>query len=112
MKMKLFFCLMAGLWLISGCSKGGANPSDSTTLEEEVVAIYKGLYRHPCSGHWFTEVNGNRIFFASSEWEAGSFGTDVPLQVTFELLPTEQLSCTILPVPDNFRHIRILSVVE
>jgi|GEM_PF-5156320 hypothetical protein len=108
MKMKLFFYLVGGLCLAVSCNKGGTTPSDST--EEEVIAVYKGLYRHPCSGHWFTEVNGGRIFFASSEWDAGSFETGVPLQVTFELLPTEQLSCNILPVPDNFRHIRILSV--
>jgi len=108
MKLKLFFWLMAGLCLVSACNAGGTNPSDST--EEEVIAIYKGLYRHPCSGHWFSELNGERTFFASAEWDAGSFETDVPLTVTFELLPTEQLSCTILPVPENFRHIRILSV--
>ncbi|MDZ4678793.1 MAG: hypothetical protein SH848_13650 [Saprospiraceae bacterium] len=71
---------MAGLCLVSGCNKGSANPLGSTALEEEVIAVYKGLYRHPCSGHWFTEVNGDRTFFASSEWESGNFETDVPLR--------------------------------
>lgn len=112
MKMKLFCCLMVLLGLGTSCDKGGNNLSDTVALEDEVLAVYKGLYRHPCSGHWFTEVNGDRTFFASSEWDAGSFETGVPLHVTYELLPIEQLSCNILPVPDNFRHIRILSVEE
>ncbi|NUO01278.1 MAG: hypothetical protein HUU01_11750 [Saprospiraceae bacterium] len=110
MKRSVILYLIAGLCWVSACNKNGETPAHTAILENEVTAIYQGLYRHPCSGHWFKEVNGDQTFFAPGEWDAANLETGVPLQVTYELLPIEQLSCNLQPAPDNFRHIRILSI--
>ncbi len=114
MKTFVYYCVMAALCVFPAC-ENAANATDVSQLadsQEEVDATYIGLYRHPCSGHMFREVDGNRTFFSESDWDPGSFGTGTVLHLTYETLPISELSCNILPVPDEIRYIRILSAEE